>query len=104
STLGNRSRFPQADRPRASPGPHHDFISLQFIGFQVDSSPDAWKQAVESYLRDKNFACSATISREALGRPYRAMRLDDWRRLAGIILSLGWKSHKVPGGRVWVKP
>jgi hypothetical protein len=70
----------------------------------VDASPDAWKQAVEWYLANKSFACGATISREALGRPYTTMKLQDWRPLASVILSLGWKSTKAPGGRVWTKP
>jgi hypothetical protein len=32
------------------------------------------------------------------------MSLADWRRLAGIVISLGFKSRKIEGVQTWCRP
>jgi hypothetical protein len=51
----------------------------------------------------KDVVFGAEIAREALGRRYVEMSLGDWRRLAGIVISCGFRSRKVQGVPMWCR-
>jgi hypothetical protein len=59
---------------------------------------------VARYLQAKTIAFGAEIAREALGKSYGELRLDDWRRIAGHVLAAGWKKAKVGGHPCFVSP
>jgi hypothetical protein len=65
---------------------------------------DDWRPRVASYLETRQFAWGAEIARECLSRRYSEMSLADWRRLAGIVISLGFKSRKIEGVQTWCRP
>jgi hypothetical protein len=58
---------------------------------------DDWRSAIAEYLAGKSQAFAATVAREALGFSYRDMTVERWRRLAGTMKGLGWRSRK----QVW---
>ena len=59
--------------------------------------------AVSAYLDGKDICFGAEVAREAWGRKYDSMSVDDWRRLAGHVLACGFRSTKVGKVACWVK-
>jgi hypothetical protein len=64
----------------------------------------AERQAVAAVLDGREIAFGAELARQALRKRYDEMRIEDWRRLAGHVLALGWKSSKIGKTQVWVRP
>jgi hypothetical protein len=62
------------------------------------------RQAVAQFLNGKTIAFGAEIAREAIGRSYTQMDRPAWARLAGHVLSCGWRKGRVDGHPVWMKP
>jgi hypothetical protein len=63
------------------------------------ASPDEWPSAVARYLLGKQNARLVAVAKEAIG--LSGMPNADWRRLAGIMLGLGWRCRIVDGRLVW---
>jgi hypothetical protein len=63
------------------------------------SYPDEWPRAVAGYLVDKRNARLSVVAREAIG--IDGMCNADWRRLAGIMIGLGWRCRIVDGALAW---
>jgi len=63
------------------------------------SCPDEWPRAVTHYLADKQHTRIGPVARQALG--ISGMCNADWRRLAGIMIGLGWRCRSVDGALVW---
>jgi hypothetical protein len=59
---------------------------------------DEWQEAAAQFLVRHDGVGMAEIAREALGKAYGQMGVEDWRRLAGIVKGLGLRQH---GGLWW---
>lgn len=68
-------------------------------GQKMDSFDD-WRPAVAAYLSGRTFATGTDVAR-SVGRSYATMTGDDWRTLARVVLSCGWRKAKVDGVQVW---
>jgi hypothetical protein len=59
---------------------------------------EEWQEAIAHFLVRQDGVGMAEVAREALGRPYGQMSVEDWRRLAGIVKGLGLRQY---GGLWW---
>jgi hypothetical protein len=59
-----------------------------------------WTPSVVAYLAGKDMAFGADLAK-AVGRSYGTMGLEDWRTLATIMKSLGWRSRRADGVQCW---
>jgi hypothetical protein len=59
---------------------------------------DEWPEAVLLFLVRHDGVGMAEVARESLGRSYKQMDVEHWRRLAGIMKGLGMRQH---GGLWW---
>lgn len=64
----------------------------------------AWTKAVSTYLAGRKLVRTGAVALEALARPYDAMSVEDWRRLAGIMKACGWKRKRYLGNFMWEAP
>jgi hypothetical protein len=59
-----------------------------------------WTPSVVAYLAGKDMAYGADLAK-AVGRSYGTMGVEDWRTLATIMKSLGWRSRRADGVQCW---
>jgi hypothetical protein len=62
-----------------------------------------WRPSVAAYLEGRTFATGTDVAR-AVGRSYASMSVADWRTLAAVVISCGWRKAKVDGVQVWQAP